>query len=129
MQNIRNILIVDDNDIDMLIGTKLFEALDPKAKVSSFQSPEKALKFLSTAEELPELILLDLYMPRMSGIDFVMELKKLNLGTIPVVITSCSLQQQDIEASLRLPEVREFMSKPITREKVAQLHHNYSQIA
>ena len=66
----------------------------------------KALKF-----EKPDLILLDLFMPKMSGRDFLLKLKE-KYPDIPVIIMSGADAMDDIAEALRLG-ARDFIIKPI----------------
>lgn len=80
----RSILIIDDN---LLILRYLTMALSPHLAVSSADGPMEALKQLS--RELPDVILMDVQMPQLSGKD-VSRLLRSNIGTteIPLILMS-----------------------------------------
>lgn len=68
----KNILAVDDNATNL---TMVREALKDKYKVTAVTSGEQALKYME--KKTPDLILLDMCMPGMDGMQTMAELKKL----------------------------------------------------
>lgn len=71
----------------------------------------QALEMLQAMEELPSLILLDIMMPVMNGIEFCRErLKDLRLAEIPVVVMTADINSQ---AQVKQLDVVEFIRKPI----------------
>jgi CheY-like chemotaxis protein len=77
----------------------------------------KGIMDVSDAKRLPQLILLDLNMPRKSGLEALKELKEdLTLCRIPVVIFSTSKAPKDVERAYELGASC-FVSKPNTLEE------------
>src|SRR5438552_11259072 len=74
-------LLIDDGEIDVLVNRRLMELTRFSENVIVANSAEEALQFLkiecSSAAYTPDLILLDVYLPGMSGYDFIEEFKKL----------------------------------------------------
>ncbi|HQU73988.1 MAG TPA: response regulator, partial [Calditrichia bacterium] len=69
-----DVLLVDDNPADILITTKAFEEINPGVKVRAAQDGHTALEYLDRCEgfegsPLPKLILLDLNLPGMNGLE------------------------------------------------------------
>ncbi len=81
----KKILVIDD---DMTFVASMKASLDPeKYVVSSAGNGEEGLARIE--EERPDLILLDIMMPKMDGIEFLKKLnEKYGAGKIPVLITS-----------------------------------------
>ncbi len=84
----KNILVVD-NDVNI---TKTMEAAlstNKKYKVDTVYSGEEALEILKKGDKKYDIILLDLMMPKMSGVEFCEEMiKDSKLKKIPVLVVS-----------------------------------------
>lgn len=98
----KKILIVDDeHDVQKILGDKI---KSEGFEVESAFDGEDALKKVN--KEKPDLILLDIIMPRMDGISFLHELKKdPELDAIPVImltnLSSKEKVQESVEAGVR----------------------------
>src|SRR6202044_1738606 len=86
------ILIADDDPDDLLIFVSAFQEKNPGICAKTFDDGDELLNFLSAQQgALPELIILDYKMPRMSGADVLRHLSLTNrYKHIPVVIWSTS---------------------------------------
>lgn len=111
MQNSKNIvvLIVEDDPIDQKSIEKAFNNQEVIDKVYTVSSAEEALEYLNRSKEhnedspRPSLILLDLALPGMPGKEFLKCVKEdEHLCSIPVVVLTCSDNQDDIEQSYKL---------------------------
>ncbi|MEN8210146.1 MAG: response regulator, partial [Thermodesulfobacteriota bacterium] len=78
-----SIYIVDDEEI---IREGLTMALEENYNIKSFLNAESALKALQT--ELPDLVLLDIGLPGMSGIDAIKKIKKLYPEILIIMISA-----------------------------------------
>jgi len=114
------IMLVDDNEIDIFIHKEVIKQLPTATFVLSFSSAQTALDYLSnTQNEWPKLILLDIEMPVMTGLDFLkiydtMPAKHRN--NCKVVLLSSSLNNQTQTISNK--NVLEFIEKPLNIEKL-----------
>lgn len=111
--NYCSILIVDD-DIDDV--NFLSEALQKCgiSEIISVHSAAAALQYLHNCqnEELPKLIVTDVYLPIVNGVAFINELKKTNnLFSIPVIILSTHSSQYIKDVNENLPDA-DFIKKP-----------------
>ena len=94
------ILIIDDNPDDVEISRLVLEDLGRKEKVEAAGSGGEALRRLRNGMERPALILLDLKMPGMSGIDFLREIRAdVRFRSIPVIVVTSSSLESDREES------------------------------
>jgi CheY-like chemotaxis protein len=98
------ILLVEDDTVDaMTVRRALKEAGSSRTLVHRLDG-EEALEYLRGAHgDMPGLILLDLNMPRMNGLEFL-ECKQADeqLRSIPVVVLTTSTNAKDIERSYEL---------------------------
>jgi len=77
-----HIVVVDDDPISQMLVAEMLKTLGVKPRV--FGDPFKAISDIENKP--PTVILTDIQMPMMSGIDLVQEIKKLNLHNTPVII-------------------------------------------
>jgi CheY-like chemotaxis protein len=117
-----NILLVDDNPVDVrIVAEGLREAL-PEAKLSVAKDGLEAISFLHQAGKYansprPDLILLDLRLPKKSGFEVLREVKQDPvLATIPVVVHSSSEEKEDIQKAYSL-HANCYIAKPDTLDE------------
>jgi len=102
-----DVLLVEDDPGDALITREAFERSQIHTSLHVVDDGEKALNFLRRESEYqdaprPSLILLDINLPRLSGLEVLTELKSdRDLLTIPVVVLTTSSAQEIGSASCR----------------------------
>jgi two-component system response regulator len=95
------VLIVDDRPEDIELTEMALSMLDHDIGTERVFTGEQALDFLKAAEHLPAMILLDLKMPGMGGIETLRRIRAdERLKNIPVVIVTCSILESDMQTSL-----------------------------
>ncbi len=94
------ILIVDDNPDDIEITRIILRRMGRALKVEEATTGEAALKRLAELNDLPSMILLDIKMPGMTGLDTLRRIRSdRRLKAIPVIIvTSSALESDEREA-------------------------------
>lgn len=109
----RMIFIVDDSPIDIELTTIALEATGREIVVRSATDGKSALAMLRNGLGAPALILLDLKMPGMSGIEVLREIRSDDrLRELPVVvITSSALESDRTEAIAA--GASDYMQKPL----------------
>jgi CheY-like chemotaxis protein len=96
------ILIIDDSEDDLLLTKMALMTIDKKISVETALSGEAGLVFLHEGNTLPTLIILDLKMPGMSGIEVLIKIRsEASLRTIPVVIVTHSDLESDKQAAFK----------------------------
>lgn len=112
------ILVVDDDDADTLMIEEALATAQVPPVTQRARDGREALDLLRSApgepaEGLPDLILLDLNMPRMGGLQLLEEIKvDPQLQAIPVVVLTTSDAHPDILASYR-HHASAFVTKPL----------------
>lgn len=108
-----NVLLVEDNLIEVMKMRRTFSLLDLKHNIIVANNGEDALQNLEDKSKFPDLILLDLNMPKVSGVEFLAILKKNDhIKHIPTVILTTSDNQTDLEECYRLG-VSGYVLKPL----------------
>jgi two-component system, response regulator len=122
-----NILIADDDPDDrMMDQAALQQSLTP-SNTSFVEDGEELLDYLrkrgkyqNSLTAIPDLILLDLNMPRKSGVEALQEIKSdIDLRHIPIVVLTTSKEEEDIYRTYDLG-VNSFITKPITYESLVK---------
>lgn len=109
---IRILLVEDDPGDVLLVREALSESGESKVEVAS--NGEQALAHLHDLHpsDHPDLILLDLNLPRLGGLDVLEKIKRdENLRSIPVVVLTTSCAETDVESSYRL-HANAYVCKP-----------------
>ncbi|GAB2842727.1 response regulator [Pseudoduganella ginsengisoli] len=108
------ILLVEDDQVDIMTILRALKEIHVCNPVVSMENGEVALEWLSQPDnELPCIILLDLNMPIMNGIEFLRLVKQdQRLRRIPVVVLTTSEEQEDKVRSFDLG-VAGYMAKPV----------------
>ena len=112
------ILLVEDDPGDVLITREAFAENKVRNQLSVVSDGEAAMAFLRREGEFvsaprPDLILLDLNLPRKSGHEVLAEVKSdANLQRIPVVILTTSVAEEDILRSYDL-HANAYVTKPV----------------
>ena len=121
MSKKRTFFIIDDDIDDQELFKEAVKEVDSSIECISASDCEKALKLLKNGEiEIPDIIFLDLNMPRLNGKQCLAELKKeARLKHIPVIIYSTSSEKRDIEETSRLGAAH-FLTKPNKFEELCK---------
>ena len=120
MKKINCVLLVDDDNINNFINERLLKKLNITHNVKVAMNGEEALDFLkSNAENLfPELILLDINMPEMNGIEFLKNFKKMVLDYNIRVILLTGIVTPEIRKKLASLGYADVIEKPFSEEKL-----------
>jgi CheY-like chemotaxis protein len=121
MKNAKSVLLVEDDAIDAMTVRRAFKDLKLTNALDHVTNGEEALEYLRRPNSAPPcVILLDLNMPRMNGIEFLKVVKAdLTLKRIPVVVLTTSTEDGDIVNSYRL-SVAGYIVKPVDYKKFVE---------
>ena len=114
MRKRKPILIIDDDKVDVMTTEHALKELNVTNPVYIAWNGEEELSILKDENlDLHGIILLDLNMPRMNGIDFLRIMKKdERIRRIPVVVLTTSREEEDKVESFNLG-VAGYMVKPV----------------
>ena len=97
MRNNKSILLIEDDMVDAMTIKKVLKKLNVERPLDLCKNGEEGLAFLNAhSQELPGLILLDLNMPKMNGLEFLEKVKSHpKFKLIPVVVLTTSDDHND----------------------------------
>ena len=126
MEKIELAYMIDDDDTVLLLATKVFAKHGKFERLQTFDQGRPALKTIADHAQrgsgLPSVILLDLNMPGMDGWEFLEEFSRIpETGHVPVVILTSSIDPQDMAKSKTFGNVKDYISKPLTAEKLDRI--------
>jgi len=105
------ILLIDDDSDDQEIFTWVIKSIDPLLVVDNATDGVEALEKLKDEHYHPDLIFLDLNMPRMHGLDCLKHIRGISrLNECPVIVYSTSSNPQDI-AKCRMAGANDYIVK------------------
>lgn len=122
MKNSRPVLLVEDDTVDAMTVKRALRDLNITNPLVHTLNGEDALEYLnSVGNKKPCIILLDLNMPKMNGIEFLQVIKvNDSLRKIPIIVLTTSQEEQDKINSFRLG-VAGYMLKSIDYKEFVEI--------
>lgn len=117
---------IDDNRTEHKLAEILIRIKKLNIIITSHTNPVEACKHLEalTAAEFPDVIIVDLNMPTMTGFEFVDYFGEKLAPTYPstrVYLISGSIRQKDQELAISHPHITAFLEKPFTKEMLESI--------
>jgi CheY-like chemotaxis protein len=112
----RPVIIIDDDEEDHFLYRTAFEELNIGAPLKFFHDGTQALDYLASGAESPFIILCDIKMPRMGGLELreaVYANRQLERKSIPFIFITGSAEEKDVDRAYAL-SVQGFFTKPET---------------
>lgn len=120
----RPILLVEDNPMDIDLTRRAFRQRGLANPIELAKDGEAALAFLprwEAGEPLPLVILLDLKLPKVDGLEVLRQIKAHpTFHAIPVVVLTTSKEDRDIETAYRLG-ANSYITKPVDFDKFLEV--------
>ena len=128
MSSSKKILLVEDNTDDVLLTLRALQRANILNEVVVARDGMEAFDFLTSQgqyagrdkDDQPVVVLLDLKMPRMGGLEFLEKIRQVNaLKFLPVVILTSSREDRDICESYNLG-ANSYIQKPVDFDQFVQ---------
>lgn len=117
--------MVDDDAIAVTIVSHLIGKQENLDLLQTYANPGEVLRAFGRSSRLPDLIVLDLNMPMMSGWELLDEMKKeFSLNGTKVAIFTSSIDERDRNKAEDYPCVIGYYVKPMTRDILKQIAEN-----
>lgn len=111
------ILLIEDDAIEVMKFKRVLSNLGLNYTIIEANNGEEALNLLNIKDQIPNLILLDLNMPRIDGIEFLSNLKKNDkLKHIPAVVLTTSNNFKDLKKCYEIG-IAGYILKPLKYEE------------
>lgn len=111
-----NILLVEDNEGDILLTTEALEECKIINEITIIRDGQAAIDFFETLEDtnhIPDIVLLDINLPKMSGQEVLIYIKNhVKYKQVPVIMLTTSSSEKDIMASYK-NHVNCYITKPV----------------
>jgi CheY-like chemotaxis protein len=118
------ILLVEDNPMDLDLTLRAFNKKRFSNKIEIARDGEEALAFFprwEAGEPLPAVILLDINMPKVNGLEVLKQLKEHPIfRRIPVVVLTSSREDRDLKTAYDLG-VNSYIEKPVSFTKFIEV--------
>lgn len=112
-----NILLIEDDTIEVMKFKRAVTGYNSNYNIQEANNGEEALELLKVKDKLPDIILLDLNMPKINGIEFLKILKAdSRLRYIPTIILTTSNNQRDLLECFKIG-VAGYVLKPLKYEE------------
>lgn len=118
MKTSKNILLIDDDEVFIFLTTKMLQSAGGVGNISVSYSAMEAIHFLEMTDEkqFPDVVLLDLNMPGLSGWDFLDFYGILypKFKKVPALyVVSSSIADNDEQRAMKLRGVTGYLAKPL----------------
>ncbi len=113
MVKLLNILFVEDDSIEVMMFNRVIQKIGINHKLIEANNGEIALEILNKKEIIPDIILLDLNMPKLNGIEFLKIIKNNEeLKHVPIIIFTTSNNHRDISNCYKIG-IAGYIIKPL----------------
>lgn len=117
------IFYADDDPVDLVFFTRALKRIDPTIMCLTASDGVEALDKLFSQTNKPDAIFIDLYMPRLDGIECVIAIKRnKDFKRIPIIIISNAINKKEVDQFNRLG-VYYFLSKSTFEDLEASLRN------
>jgi CheY-like chemotaxis protein len=113
MNKIKILLIEDDGD-DIELLREAFDMNNIDCHIDVVMEGDKAIPFLENAHDLPDIIVMDLNLPKLHGREILAQIRASHtLAAIPLVVLTTSSSQDDMKFSYAMG-AKQYITKPNT---------------
>ena len=128
-EKLKCILLVDDDTEDNEFHKMVIEEMNITERIEIALNGLEALNFLKEENQTaPDIIFLDVNMPKMNGWEFLEEYHKLTReqkAKVVIIMLTTSLNPADKKRAEQFPDITDFNSKPLTEEMMNEILARY----
>lgn len=124
MKKLKCIFLIEDNILTNIYNQKVLGLMELAESIQVAENGQEALELLFGPKQIrPELIFLDINMPRMNGWEFLDEYRKLNTTDYKpvIVMVTSSPNPDDSRLAATYPEIQSFTRKPMLRQTIQEI--------
>ncbi len=123
-----SVCLIDDDEVYQFIFRRQMEMSDLASNIQVFSNGQRGFDYLKgllkTPDALPKYIFLDINMPIMDGWQFLDEFSTIDnqlTKDITIYLVTSSIDERDMEKANNRPEVKEYLIKPISEDKIMEV--------
>ena len=125
MAHFNKVLLVDDDDATNFLASLAFKNLAIASEIAVASDGLVACEWLQQ-NNCPDIIFLDIRMPRMDGFDFLDIFTRMNTcKQVKIVMLSSSLRAEDKKKAFTYNAVVEYIEKPLTETVIQKIADTY----
>lgn len=128
-KKLNSILLVDDDDDDNYYHKIIINKMNMVNQINTAKNGIEAIAYLENENNIPpDLIFLDLNMPKMNGWEFLDRYKNLDSAQkakVLIIILTTSLNPDDIKRAKEIEDVTGFETKPLSKEILRGILEEY----
>ncbi len=135
MKRISKLAVIDDDSVDQMAVERYCKIGHLAEDVLSFHDAESAIHYLSNAhatDDIPDVIFLDINLPKLDGWDFLTEYENIAPKlpkNISIYMFSSSISELDTAKARNSKWVKGYIYKPISLEKIKRVLGEHSATA
>lgn len=122
----KKVLLAEDNPINMMVAEKLFQQMAPDIEFLKAQNGEEAFHLYQQC--LPHLVLMDINMPIMNGLDSTKAIRAyelaMGIAAVPILALSAGSIREDLDRCLNAG-MNDMVAKPFKMEELKQVMAGY----
>lgn len=119
------VLIVEDDFRIANIHHQFIEDIDSFTVYGAVKTGKEALSFLEESNKIPDIILLDIYIPDVEGLDLFWKLRMMNKATDIIIVTAAN-EVETIQETVR-GGVFDYIIKPVDKKRFEQTFNRYKK--
>lgn len=131
------IVVVDDDEASRYLVKRAIKNLEHVERFVEFEAGDHFLEVFRNDESRlreigvappPILVLLDINMPRLTGLEVLASLEEMvgpDARSVVVSMYSSSSHPEDRDISMKYPFVKDYIVKPVTQERLSEIVHKY----
>jgi CheY-like chemotaxis protein len=131
-RKLKCIMLIDDNEDDNYIHELILNEEHAAEHIVVTESGFDALEYLQTSKVIPDLIFLDINMPKMNGWEFLDEYNQTGLhktSQVIIIMLTTSMNPADAEQARKNKIVSGFETKPLSHEMLRKIFLKYFEKA
>lgn len=116
------VMIIDDSEADQYLAKDAIEEFDSNIKTLQAYDGQEALEILKDLPVQPDVIFLDINMPRMNGHEFLAEYDVWDNAAKVIIMLTSSEQEEDKTKSIAYRSVLDYFTKPLSFDALKTVH-------